>query len=52
MKHLHRAIAALILIAVLISPLPGTYSRAAAVSDQLQTPEQFFGFRKIGRAHV
>src|SRR6185295_5903568 len=25
--------------------LPGIYSRAAAVSDQLQTPEQFLGFR-------
>src|SRR2546425_2605199 len=45
MKFFHRAITTLVLIAVLISPLPGIHRRAAAVSDQLQTPEQFFGFR-------
>src|SRR5207253_5561228 len=45
MKHLHRALTTLVLIAVLMSPLPGIHRQAAAFSDQLQTPEQFFGFR-------
>ena len=45
MRFLHRAMTTFVLIAVLMLPLPGINSRAAAITDQIQTPEQFFGFR-------